>query len=86
MEKGHGAQRNSNAACEQINCHVLMLINYQKGTRTISPSQQHNAPGRVVARRVLLLCGEKVTVPQSLWAPVAVTPKWKYPCVMGQLI
>lgn len=40
MEEGHGTQKNSNAACKQINCHVLMLINYQKGTC----STQHNQP------------------------------------------
>lgn len=86
MEKGQSTQQTTNAACEQINCHVLLLINYQKGTHTISLSQQYNAPGRVVARRVLPLCGKKVILPQSLWAPVAVTHKWKYPFVTCQLM
>lgn len=42
MEKGQSTQQKTNAACEQINCHVLMLINYQKGTHT------HNQPVSVV--------------------------------------
>lgn len=34
------SEKNNNAACKQINCHVLLLVNYQKG----SCSTQHNEP------------------------------------------
>lgn len=35
---------NSNAVCKQINCHVLMLINYQKGTCSTRHNQPVSAP------------------------------------------
>lgn len=38
VQKGRRS-RNAAARRRQINCHVLVLINYQKGRRTISLSQ-----------------------------------------------
>lgn len=38
VRKGRRLQ-NAGAPCRQINCHVLVLINYQKGRSTISLSR-----------------------------------------------
>lgn len=40
----HRAEQSSNAACKQINCHVLMLINYQKGTYSTQNNQPVSVP------------------------------------------
>lgn len=39
VRKGRGSLQNTSARCRQINCHVLVLINYQKARSTISLSQ-----------------------------------------------
>lgn len=58
-----GAERPGLAAARrrQINCHVLVLINYQKARSTISLSEQDNAPGQPSPAAA----APKVTPPRS---------------------
>lgn len=85
-ERGRSTQKNGDTASQQINCRVLVFINYQKAMRSTRWNQSASVPRRSRPRSGR----ESPTLlwwkGHPAWVPLAVTLKWKCPCAMWQLI